>query len=515
MIRRALILLSALLLLPDAAQAGRVSTPPPASKVVGGQVADPARWPGYAALGVKRPDGSVMLICGATMIGKRHALTAAHCVEAWSAELARHCAEAVQPVAQLVLYPGLVDLTQKPDAKGYRAIKVTTHPDATCEDELSQTAHKPTYDNDLAILQVDRDWTGPIAPLSLSPDTDPASGLTGVAGLGTTETETTENFRARDGLILAARAGKLLEAFVPLVDSTTCQAGREGTGGVVGPRQICAGWIKAAASQAIGDACNGDSGGPLFAYDGAHRPYQIGLVSWGPSPCGQVGEPGIYTRVSAFASWIRTQVPDVAAAHPATGSEEAPKEAAGFTALQTELAPAKDRIKVEICDARPDGPCGLTSLAAGQRIRLKVSSPLAGRLILIDRNADFQIVQVFPNHFAGEVSRGFIAAGAPALFPDESLPFQIEAQPPYGKSQLMAILAPPGATLEDFIASDAVKSKGVEVTYDPGWDSEKGADFFAASLANQVDAEIRDMPAVAADAPLPGWGLAVLDYEIK
>ncbi|MEI9902955.1 MAG: trypsin-like serine protease [Asticcacaulis sp.] len=510
---RAWLMIAALLSLPVAAEAGRVSTPPPASKVVGGQYADPAHWPGFAALGVRRPDGTIKLICGATMIGARHALTAAHCVENYDTALAARCRTKLQPTAQLLLFPGLVDMNKAGDDEAYQAVKVTANPGAHCEDELDQGDKKPTYDNDLAIIEVDHDYKGQVSALSLSADTDPDSGLTAVAGMGTTESEQSNLYPARDGMQVEALSDRLLEAFLPLVPTEACSDARQGAGGVIGAHQICAGWVAPAASQAIGDSCSGDSGGPLMAYDGAHRPYQVGLVSWGPSPCGAVGYPGVYTRLSAYAPWIKSIVGDVPAAEPAAAIQEAPTEAAGFKALQAQLAPADGRIQVDICDDT-SGECGLTQLHAGQRIQLKVSSPLSGRLILIDSNAEFKITQVFPNALASNSSatNGFITANVPVLFPDASLGFEIEAQVPYGASRLMAVLAPPGANLEDFVASDGVKSKGVNVTYEPGWDSQTGADFYAANLANQVNAEVD--PATAKDAALPGWGLAVLNYEI-
>ena len=45
------------------------------------------------------------------------------------------------------------------------------------------------------------------------------------------------------------------------------------------------------------DSCNGDSGGPLFMWNGEETPrYQVGLVSFGTSKCAR-GKPGVYTRV--------------------------------------------------------------------------------------------------------------------------------------------------------------------------------------------------------------------------
>lgn len=43
----------------------------------------------------------------------------------------------------------------------------------------------------------------------------------------------------------------------------------------------------------------GDSGGPL-TYDNK----VVGLVSYGLKPCGQVGVPGVYTKLSAVRDFI-------------------------------------------------------------------------------------------------------------------------------------------------------------------------------------------------------------------
>ena len=67
--------------------------------------------------------------------------------------------------------------------------------------------------------------------------------------------------------------------------------------------QFCAGDITGK-----NGACRGDSGGPAMVLqkhpvNGNWRWFQVGIVSWGYG-CAQKGEPGFYTKVSAYADFI-------------------------------------------------------------------------------------------------------------------------------------------------------------------------------------------------------------------
>ena len=53
-----------------------------------------------------------------------------------------------------------------------------------------------------------------------------------------------------------------------------------------------------------GDACRGDSGGPLAVLGPDTSYSQIGVVSWGKN-CGAPQYPGVYARVTSFLDWIQ------------------------------------------------------------------------------------------------------------------------------------------------------------------------------------------------------------------
>ncbi|CAG9792464.1 unnamed protein product [Diatraea saccharalis] len=65
---------------------------------------------------------------------------------------------------------------------------------------------------------------------------------------------------------------------------------------VIPRHAICAGGLKGV------DTCRGDSGGPLTYQEDRIQLY--GVTSLGPTTCGRVGAPGIYTSVVDHLEWI-------------------------------------------------------------------------------------------------------------------------------------------------------------------------------------------------------------------
>ncbi|KAF2904496.1 hypothetical protein ILUMI_01679 [Ignelater luminosus] len=142
-----------------------------------------------------------------------------------------------------------------------------------------------TNDYDIALLKVDSAFDGkyerPIPLVDSDYEYDVGSEVTAL-GWGTTDAD------------IGSVSDELNYVDVHIIDHGKCHdlLGGESTLQLT-DRMVCA--------MAPGkDACVYDSGGPLI-----QNGLLIGIVSWGPIPCADPTEPGVYTKVSYFSSWIR------------------------------------------------------------------------------------------------------------------------------------------------------------------------------------------------------------------
>ncbi|XP_027563495.1 chymotrypsin-like elastase family member 1, partial [Neopelma chrysocephalum] len=91
----------------------------------------------------------------------------------------------------------------------------------------------------------------------------------------------------------------LLQAYLPVVDYQTCSSSAY-WGSTVKNTMVCAG------GDGVRSGCQGDSGGPLHC--AINGQYQVhGVTSFVSSQgCNVVQKPTVFTRVSAYISWINS-----------------------------------------------------------------------------------------------------------------------------------------------------------------------------------------------------------------
>ncbi|XP_063985537.1 CLIP domain-containing serine protease HP8-like [Diachasmimorpha longicaudata] len=254
-------------------------------KIVGGVQVRIDEFPWMALLEYQKPTGTTTA-CGGVLVSKRYVLTAAHCLKGKDLPKTWKLINVRLGEYNTDTDPDCVMDSDKSEICAPPLVTVGI------EEAIAHENYQPldtNQINDIALLRLTREvqFTDYVQPICL-PKTNKLPPRFWVAGWGKTE------FRSSSPI--------KLKLAVPFVNQSICE-NKYGMYNVrLGSSQVCAG------GEIGKDSCRGDSGGPLMsvetAADGTQKWAAAGVVSFGPSPCGMQGWPGVYTRVAAFTDWI-------------------------------------------------------------------------------------------------------------------------------------------------------------------------------------------------------------------
>lgn len=237
------------------------------TRIIGGKEALPTSYPFMTAL-ISGTNEGISPFCGASFVGGRYVLTAAHCIEGSSA-------------SDVDVWIGGFDTTKPETGKRVKVAQIYAH----------ESYDSFATNNDIAILELVEDIQG-VTPIKMVTPEIEATLNEGfeftVMGWGNTNTES------------PSFPQKLREVNVPLYNRAQClkdYTPEDSTESGITEQMLCAGFVEGGK-----DSCQGDSGGPLvFQREGQW--YQAGVVSFG-NGCAEANAPGIYTRLSQFNQWM-------------------------------------------------------------------------------------------------------------------------------------------------------------------------------------------------------------------
>jgi secreted trypsin-like serine protease len=413
-------------------------------RVIGGTAAILGSWP-WQVLVVVPTAGKQYSTCGGSVIAPRWILTAAHCFQ--NVDTSRSVVVAEQQSSAVTRALGDIDTRSF-----HRNVRTVIHPQ-----------YRPqSSENDIALLKLNENVRSRAVVPLLSPDStlenaDVKAVVTGWGRLREVDdngNDPTTGQRLRTEEVVPER---LMEVKLPLVATDMCKAAYQGTPGVIDQRNLCAG-----VPEGGKDSCQGDSGGPLVTQSAGGRWVQIGVVSWGAG-CGRKGLPGIYTRVSAFAGWIRQNVgigmeKDEPVQADVAERPDDPPQALGQNPSQDQNSPQGTAPTAETPpDPRLDNVAGLTIafdkgdvVSVGDRVAYKVTTNQPGYLTIFDMAPDGMLTQIFPNERALKSPTGSspealrLRPDRPRLIPDYRNPyaaFDVVIGEPRGKGAMVAVLS--------------------------------------------------------------------------
>lgn len=472
--------------------------PSAGTRVVGlSQDGDLRGWPGFGVLRLRnRYSGIETYVCGGAAINSEWFLTAAHCfVDLGIAKRPNGVTDENGRLLEIVMSTA--------DLEAIKAENVYPVEDFVIHEQYVKATESG---NDIALVKLSRPWKGPISRLAqqgwgLPPDVEI---YVKVAGFGSQQRSGRgSSFIRGDGSKYEAGGRAFREVDLPTVDRDLCRQRWH-------PNYISTGQICAGPEDGSKDSCIGDSGGPLVAFDRQRCPFQIGIVSWGPKPCGTPRQYGVYTSVAYFRNWIEKRT-SATMSGPASRSSLSGATVTEFTdQIDALLAPVSGGVKVQIrgldVHVGPD-----KRLPLGKRFRLLSEIDIEGQLIILDIDAAGRVVQLFPNKFLPTHELGRVKPGQKIAIPSPEMGFDwFRAVEPLGRGKLIAIVVPNEFPYSKMVAEHDRLRKGFTPEAPV---PQKGPVNYIVNLIQQISSTLRKDK--QADRPIRGrWAYGVVDYEI-
>uniref|UniRef100_T1E7D1 Putative chymotrypsin-2 chymotrypsin-2 n=1 Tax=Anopheles aquasalis TaxID=42839 RepID=T1E7D1_ANOAQ len=254
---------------------------PGGNKIIGGEEAKPHEFPFVVSLQWNYgndSDADPIHFCGGAILNERWVLTAAHCNISYT------------PNGHLEIVAGAHNLSDNRERHQRRRVTRMIPHEAYCW---------TVCPNDIALIRVDPPFElgQHVKPIQLPGKNESFTGNALISGWGTTVPTMGPIY-----------PDKLQKAVLPLVDYDSCRQLWYDVSHLA-ETNVCAGPEDGSKS-----SCSADSGGPLVTMlnddvgSVDDDPTLIGLVSWGPFPCGAPLRPNIFTGVAYFIDWIEERM---------------------------------------------------------------------------------------------------------------------------------------------------------------------------------------------------------------